>query len=393
MKEREKALEKEAARVKAREMSLKREEAKTKEETKKLEEKEASKAKTESKKRSEVENKAKTDEANNSKEAAKFEAAAKEAAKAKTNEQLLALAKAREEGKAEALAIARAEAEAKMKTKEKSKAKNKAKSKAKKAQLQTKIDAEVKKRLAKMPLCDGKGANGKNGTTGKNRVGGTEVFKGKINATDAVGIVGFTNWSINEPPYKVERCDQILLIQGKKLNLKNYCEKEDSFMTMSIYMINFFFKKDVKQLIDSYSMSDITSIPTELPGAPGCTMWTTKTKSFPFCYESKEVLDEITAAYYKFLNCRNPRENDVAYEFKKNCNLAKMNLTAEGPFGEMGPMYKQILESVDPDMFKVKKQDLTGINPYYINGENVRVPGDHIVPPARNPLIANSRFP
>lgn len=317
------------------------------------------------------------------------EGAKKKKKNEKTREEYEAdIQKAREEGKQEALRQAREEAEAKAKAKAKDHDKKK-----KKKKFEKKLDAEVKKRLAKMPMC--KGGKGGNGTAdGKNRLGGTDVFKGKINATDAVGMVGFTNWSINEPPYKVERCDQILLIHGKKLNLNNYCEKTDAFMTMSIYMINFFHKKDVNKLIDSYSMADITSIPTELPGAPGCTSWTTKTKSFPFCYESKEVLEQIQAAYYKFLNCKNPRERDIAYELKKNCNLAKMNLTREGPFGEQGPLFREMLEAIDPSLFAgPKKQDLTGINPYYITDDKARVPGDHLQKPARNPMLENSRFP
>lgn len=297
------------------------------------------------------------------------------------------LARAREEGKQEALKIARSESEDKKKKKEKKSDKKK--------KMKGKVDKEVAKRLAKMSICKG-GGNSKNGTDANgDRIGGTEVFKGKLNATNALGIVGYTNWSINEAPYKVERCDQILLIKGKKLNLKDYCEKTEAFMTMSIYMINFFIKKDVKSLIDSFSMADITSIPSEIPGTTGCTMWTTKTKTFPFCYESKEVLDQITAAYYKFLNCKNPRENNIAYMLKQNCDLAKMNLTEAGPFGVQGPMFKDILMAMDPNLFKVKTQNLAGVNPYYISDIDgkARAPGDHAVKPLVDPRIANSRFP
>ena len=290
------------------------------------------------------------------------------------------LAKARALGRKEAeeaaVKIQQEKAEAKLK-----KAEAKKKKDEKKRKFKTRLDKEVAKRLSKMPMCSGKGnGTGKNGTKG--RLGGTDVFKGKNNATDAVGIVGKTHWSINEPPYKVERCDQILLIKGKKLDLDNYCEKEESFMTMSIYMINFFQKKDVNKLIDSYSMHEITSMPTELAGAPGCTMWSTKTKSFPFCYESREVLKEIEKAYIKFMNCKNPKEVDMALELKRNCNLAKMNLTAAGPFGEQGPIFREMLEAIDPSLFAEKKKvDLSKINPYYISDENARVPGDHITVP------------
>jgi len=375
----EKALNKEAIRHKAREASVKKEVKKNAEEAARIQAEVDKKKKKEEKSRSQTEATAKKADSNAEIAATKLEASAKALEKStlKTKEQMKELAQAREEGKADAIAIARTEAEVKEKKNKKAK-----KNVKKEKKINRRIDAEVAKRLAKMPMCAGKGngTGGKNGT--KNRLGGTDVFKGKINATNAIGIVGFTNWSINEAPYKVERCDQILLIKGKKLNLDNYCEKTDAFMTMSIYMINFFEKKDVKKLIDSYSMADITNIPTEIAGSPGCTMWQTKTKSFPFCYESREILEQITAAYYKFLDCKNPNANKVAYALSRNCDMAKMNLTAAGPFGEMGPMYKDILMAQDPSLFATKEQDLTGVNPYYISHDGeARPPGDHAPKP------------
>merc|ERR1711957_867842 len=305
--------------------------------------KKVTKKATEVKEKTKTETSAKKEDSN----ATKSEASAK----ALTAEQKSELAKAREEGKQEAL------------------------------KMDKKVDKEVAKRLSKMKMCKASG-NDTNANSTKNRLGGTEVFKGKINATNALGIVGYTNWSINEAPYKVERCDQILLIKGKKLNMKDYCEKTDAFMTMSIYMINFFLKKDVKTLIESFSMADVTSIPSEIAGTTGCTMWTTKHKSFPFCYESREILDQVTAAYYKFLNCKNPKENNIAYMLKQNCDLAKMNLTQAGPFGVQGPMFKDILMAMDPNLFKVKAaQDLTAINPYCVDDDKARVPGDHLPKP------------
>merc|ERR1711957_798760 len=129
-------------------------------------------------------------------------------------------------------------------------------SKMKMKEFDAKLDAAVKKRLAALPACRGGDGNG----TGI--MAGTNVFDGKINATDAVGKVGFTNYSVVKPPYKVKRCDQILLLPGKKLNPKDYCEKEDAFMTMSIYMMNFFLKRDPNKLVESFNMYEITQIPS-----------------------------------------------------------------------------------------------------------------------------------
>ena len=132
------------------------------------------------------------------------------------------------------------------------------------------VEEKVNEKMKTMKKCKKGEEDDDEDEDGKNRTAGTNVFEGKINATNALGFVGYTNWSINRAPYEVERCDQILLIHGKKLNLDNYCEKEDAFMTMSIYMINFFTERDSNKLIESYPMNEITAIPTPLAGAPGC---------------------------------------------------------------------------------------------------------------------------
>jgi hypothetical protein len=275
--------------------------------------------------------------------------------------------------------------EANAKEEEKNVAKLQSESKAEKQEKKEKkflkkVSEAVKKRLADMPLCSGN--FGGNGTDGNESgiLGGTNVFEGKINATDAVGMVGFTNYSVFRPPYKVKRCDQILLLPGKKLDMKDYCIKEDAFMTMSIYMVNFFLKKNPDKLLESFPMDQITTAPSQLPGAPGCTMWITKYRSFPYCYASEEILEQVIQAYYDFMNCRKgPQGPRVAGALLKACDISKLDLTVNGPFGAQGPAYQQIIFAMDPSQNKKKKTvNLDDINPYYINDSKVQVPGSYL---------------
>lgn len=258
----------------------------------------------------------------------------------------------------------------------------------KKMRFQKRLDDAIKKKLKAIPLCNGKNDANDLDKDGKKIIGGTNVFAGKLNATDALGMVGDTNWSINKPPYKVERCDQILLIHGQKLDLKDYCIKEDAFMTMSIYMVNFFISKDSNKLLESIPMDQVTSIPAPMAGAPGCTMWSTKTKSFPFCYKNKEIMNQIIQAYTDFQACRKPTGPMIAYTFKKACDLSKMDLSAEGPFGKQGPLFQEIIDAMAPE--PKPKEDLTGINPYYVHDDIARVPGNLLHKPLPDPrLIVN----
>jgi hypothetical protein len=251
--------------------------------------------------------------------------------------------------------------------------------KKKEKEFEEKLDKAVKKRLAELPACKGGDGDGNGDGNGTGILGGTNVFDGKINATDAVGKVGFTNYSVYKAPYKVKRCDQILLLPGKKLNPKDYCDKEDAFMTISIYMMNFFLKKDPNKLVESFNMYEITQIPSQMPGAPGCTMWMTKTRSFPFCYASVEILEQVIDAYYAFMNCRKgPQGPLIAGALLKACDISKLDLTAAGPFGQQGPMYAKMIYAMDPSKRKAKKVNLDDINPYYIYEDKVEVPGSYL---------------
>jgi len=176
------------------------------------------------------------------------------------------------------------------------------------------------------------------------------------------------NFSISQPPYKVERCDQVLLLPGKKLNLKDYCSKEDAFMTLSIYMANLFLSKDSNKLIESIPMDQITVMPSRMPGAPTCAQYQTRFKSFAFCYETEEILDQVIEAYHEFFSCRKKvGAKPVSKVLVEACDLSKIDFSENGPFGKQGPIYKSMIDehqqsegSNESSPFSKDK-----LNPYY----------------------------
>ena len=86
-----------------------------------------------------------------------------------------------------------------------------------------------------------------------------------------------------------------------------------------------------------------------------------------------------------FLNCINPNEHKVANELLKACDVKKLDLSVNGPFGEQGPIYKEIIYKLDPNAGEKKKVDLKEINPYYLQGERLVVPGDNLEEPKKDP--------
>lgn len=209
---------------------------------------------------------------------------------------------------------------------------------------------------------------------------GTDVFVGKTNASNAVGLVGSSVYTIAAAPYKIKTCDQVLQIPGTTLDLEDYAEanRKPAFMTLSIYFANFFNVKNSSALVQSMDTQMLTNQLTEIPGAPGCTFFKTQKKEYAFCFASEEIRKQIHDAAIKFMNCKMNGKNEVALkEALRGCDLSKADLSKKGPFGEAGPKIKAALDKMNG------KKDNTAlwaaVNPYYINKG---IPGDH--PPRKN---------
>jgi len=143
-------------------------------------------------------------------------------------------------------------------------------------------------------------------------------------------------------------------------------------MTFSIYFANFFKKNDVKELMVSMETQMLTAELTEIPGAPGCTIFKTKSKEYPICFKDETIRKQIQAAAIKFLNCRPNPNNQLALEHAlSGCDLSKVDLSKKGPFGSAGPKIHHVLEKMKEK--KNKKVSWKGINPYYIKKG---IPGD-----------------
>lgn len=209
----------------------------------------------------------------------------------------------------------------------------------------------------------------------------TNVFTAsKLNSTDAAGLVGTFNFSITQPPYKVERCDQVLLLKGKRLNLTDYCVKSEGFMTLSIYMANLFESEDSNKLVESIPMDQITTVPTGLSGTLTCLKFSGKTKSFGFCYETVDILKQVIEAFEYFHRCRTNGIPDVPNVLKillEACDVNKIDFSEKGPLGKQGPIYKKMVEDYKSKLTAIKvnpelKYDPKKLNPFY---STLRAPG------------------
>jgi len=72
-------------------------------------------------------------------------------------------------------------------------------------------------------------------------------------------------------PFKVTRCDQIVLFKAKYIHdMGDYRFRKDGFFTLTAYYVNQFLDKDAKKLDESILLTESKRIPQHLKGARGC---------------------------------------------------------------------------------------------------------------------------
>jgi hypothetical protein len=134
---------------------------------------------------------------------------------------------------------------------------------------------------------------------------GTNAIQGKNNATDAVGVIGSSNFSVTEPPYMVKDCNQIFLVDAERIiNMEDYSKREKALFTMTIYIANIFQSKDINKLVDSITMDRMVQPPTHIPGAPGCLNFAADSRNIAFCVKDMNIANQLVQAYFDFHNCR-----------------------------------------------------------------------------------------
>lgn len=153
-------------------------------------------------------------------------------------------------------------------------------------------------------------------------------------------------------------------------------------MTLSIYMANLFDSEDSNKLIESISLDQVKSLPPTLPGTSTCTLFSSGTKSFGFCFDTVEVLKQIVDAFEYFHKCRKngygfDGDIDILKLLIQACDVSKIDFSEKGPLGKKGPTYKKLLEDYKNKNTSIKvdekfKYDPKKLNPFY---STLKAPG------------------
>jgi hypothetical protein len=150
-----------------------------------------------------------------------------------------------------------------------------------------------------------------------------EFHVGTIDSTNALGYVGDAkNFTVVARPYLVTRCDQVVLVPVKRIkNFDDYCQKDDAFLTMSIYMVNVLKTKDPSSLVTSMLYSNAERKPNILGGAPGCIDFAGRGGNrVAICLSSNDEAKEILAAYEEFWKCQMGQRKILTKYVNETCN-------------------------------------------------------------------------
>lgn len=131
-------------------------------------------------------------------------------------------------------------------------------------------------------------------------------------STNAVGYLGPLSYAVTRPPYKIHTCDQVLIVEGETFsNPSDYSKREKAWFTLSVYMLNAFTfdkggKKDSQNLKNHMLLQQITNLPAEIYGAPGCMEYfdSKNMNRVVMCFSDVGTANQIKEAYNAFMKCR-----------------------------------------------------------------------------------------
>jgi hypothetical protein len=177
------------------------------------------------------------------------------------------------------------------------------------------------------------------------------------------------NAQIKNPPYKIERCDQVVFVSGERFtSFYNYSERHKTFFEIDIYVVNMFDSKNTEKLIESVEQSSLSKLPDFIEGTRTCLdiQVSNEHKRFPICLESQEIMKQIQQVFLDFWRCR---KGDDLNNISSICKLKKRPMTSNNSTNSQNSIINK-LKNNQKSIWN--DQILTNINPFY---SPVDVPG------------------
>lgn len=126
-------------------------------------------------------------------------------------------------------------------------------------------------------------------------------------STNALGAIGPLNFALTRPPYKIETCDQVIIIEGETFqDPRDYSVKVKAIFTLSVYMINMLGDSNANTLKAHMLISDVNTVPQQVIGAPNCLEFFDQKSlnRIVMCFKTKTQFMQIKHSFSRLMQCR-----------------------------------------------------------------------------------------
>jgi hypothetical protein len=143
--------------------------------------------------------------------------------------------------------------------------------------------------------------------------------------------------TLENPPWKVERCDQIIVAPRQIIpDHEDFTKRRDIVFTMTAYYLNIFSAKNPDKLLHSILFSDSKRTAIMQRGARGCVLVDggLHHHAVLLCGKNKKEGENILAAIEKFSECRGGKKvppKDEFTKFKKAIRACGLNSGFKDP--------------------------------------------------------------
>jgi len=124
---------------------------------------------------------------------------------------------------------------------------------------------------------------------------------------NSIGLKVKEDLFLNEFPFKIERCDQLVMFKTKYIyDMGDYRFRKEGFFTISAYYLNQFLDKDATKLDESILLTESKGIARHLKGARGCIFVDggRHRNDIAMCFENKAESQNILGVLHAFTRCR-----------------------------------------------------------------------------------------
>ena len=131
---------------------------------------------------------------------------------------------------------------------------------------------------------------------------------------------------LKDKPWKVERCDQIVIAKRKMIpDQEDFTKRRDVTITITAYYINIFAENNPDKLIQSILFTDGKTLPKMQRGARGCIKIDggKHHHSMIICGENKKEGHYLLAAIKKFSACRGGEKKPPKADLEKMKNVLR----------------------------------------------------------------------